>query len=71
MQEIARRHGSRFDDFACSQDLIGWRHVMEGVVLKRYLPHQSLFTDLCGAKYTAEIWVRELVTCLLEITYGQ
>ena len=60
-----------FGDMADSQDLIGWRRFMEGMISKEMVEIQREFCEVVETKMTAEQWARGLVARLLEITHGQ
>jgi hypothetical protein len=71
MVDITRDFGLRFWRFAHSQDLIGWRRFMEGMVSKEVIPIQEQFTAICGSLLSVHAWVQGLVIKLLEGTHGQ
>ena len=71
MTEITGNRGRRFRSFAKSQDIIGWRRFMEGMVSKELIKIQTTYYEIHGGKYTPTSWVRQLVIQLLEITHGQ
>ena len=54
MIEVTRSRGARFVKFAASQDLIGWRRFMEGVILKELVGIQQTYVELGGGTLTAE-----------------
>jgi hypothetical protein len=73
MEEICIKndYDYRYKAMARSQDSIGWRRFMEGMVCKEIRVLQSSYssgTELCCN--TAN-WGRDLVTRLLEVTHGQ
>jgi hypothetical protein len=56
---------------AISQDEIGWRRFMEGMVSRRLIEVQREFFTLRGAGWKLQKWATGLVVRLLEITHGQ
>ena len=60
-----------YGDMADSQDLIGWRRFMEGMISRRMVVIQRDFCEIVETKMTAEQWARGLIIKLLEITHGQ
>ena len=58
-------------DMADSQDMIGWRRFMEGMISKEMVEIQREFCEVVETKMTAEQWARGLIIKLLEITHGQ
>ena len=71
MEEIARGRGSRFQRLADSQDKIGWRRFMEGMISKEVMPIQKEYADISGSALTAEEWTKGAVVKLLETTHGK
>ena len=71
MEEIARGIHPRLLTFARSQDIIGWRRFMEGMISKECRIIQQTFLTICGSKLSIACWGEGLVTKLLEITHGQ
>ena len=73
MEEICVNQGydGRYLQMAKSQDSIGWRRFMEGMVCKGIRAIQDTYTALSGSRLSAERWTEELITKLLEVTHGQ
>ena len=73
MEEICvnRGYDGRYLQMAKSQDSIGWRRFMEGMVCKGIRAIQDTYTALSGSSLSAERWTEELITKLLEVTHGQ
>ena len=60
-----------YGGMADSQDLIGWRRFMEGMISKEMVEIQRQFCEMVETRMTAEQWAQGLITKLLEITHGQ
>jgi len=71
MEEITRSRGNRFSAFTKSQDIIGWRRFMEGMISKELIKIQTTYYEIHGGKFAPASWARQLVIRLLEITHGQ
>jgi hypothetical protein len=73
MTEICLNHGfeGQYLQMARSQDSIGWRRFMEGMVCKEIREIQTAYTALRGTRKCAETWTEGLITKLLEATHGQ
>ncbi len=56
---------------AKSQDEIGWRQFMEGMVSCRIMDIQQEYFALHGTSWRLEKWAIGLVTHLLEVMHGQ
>ena len=56
---------------AKSQDKIGWRRFMEGMVSKEIISLQSEFAALQGIRLSLGRWSSGLITKLLDVTHGQ
>ena len=71
MEEICRHHNlpEEFFSFAKSQDRIGWRRFLEGMVSKE-LPCLVKKRDLDGDIVDIDKWMTLLITQLLEIVHG-
>jgi hypothetical protein len=63
-------HDTRMDRLARSQDKIGWRRFMEGMISKEFCKIQDVHGGLYGT-IPGNKWAQCLVTKLLEITHGQ
>jgi hypothetical protein len=61
----------RYKTMARSQDSIGWRRFMEGMVCKEIRVIQSSYSSGTGLRCNTANWGRDLVTHLLEVTHGQ
>jgi hypothetical protein len=61
----------RYKTMARSQDSIGWRRFMEGMVCKEIRVIQSSYSSGTGLRCNTANWGRDLVTRLLEVTHGQ
>jgi hypothetical protein len=71
MTELTRNAALRFRLLAESQDIIGWRRFMEGMISKEWAELQKDHYNLVGGKVTPSRWAQGLVTRLLEVTHGQ
>ena len=71
MEEIARNRGQRIQTFALSQDKIGWRRFMEGMISKEAIPIQQNYATINGSALTTKEWMRGVITKLMEATHGQ
>ena len=71
MGEICEDKHEKYHHFAVSQDKIGWRRFMEGMISKECAEIQQQWFQHCAAKRTIKRWTTSLITRLLEITHGQ
>ena len=71
MEEICRRKHPRFQALGQSQDTIGWRRFMEGMISKECANLQRDFLAVREARLSISAWSMGLITNLLEITHGQ
>jgi hypothetical protein len=71
MDEIVQEAPGRLDAMGQSQDKIGWRRFLEGMILKEITGIQQQYYALNGSKMSLENWSSGLITRLLEITHGQ
>ena len=71
MEDITYGWGSGFGEMGRSQNLIGWRRFMEGMITKEMLPIQSVYVDLGESTLTLDIWAQGLVVKLLKVVHGQ
>ena len=71
MFELTRSLGPHFYRLAASQDKIGWRCFMEGMISKEIVPLYAQHYNIRGGKLRPEAWGKALVVKLLEITHGQ
>jgi hypothetical protein len=68
---IENDYTDRYKIMTRSQDLIGWRQFMEGMVCKQIRAIQSSYSSGTGLRCNTVNWGRDLVTCLLEVSHGQ
>ena len=74
MSEItfSMSHAYRRRRLASSQDVIGWRRFMEGMISKEMLAIQQPHLTLIGSTWTISAWAKGfIVKLLLETTHGQ
>ena len=71
MEDIIWGMGPGFREMGRSQDKIGWRRFMEGMISKEIIPIQADYVEIGACKLTLEAWSQGLVTKLLEATHGQ
>jgi hypothetical protein len=71
MEDIVQEAPSRFQVVGKSQDMIGWRWFLEGIILKEITGIQQQYYALNGMHMSLEKWSSGLITRLLEITHGQ
>ncbi len=71
MEEIIRGAPERFKAMGQSQDKIGWRGFLEGMISKEITRVQQQHYALSGSRMSLERWSSRLITRLLEITHGQ
>ena len=73
MSEITFSMSHAYCRFASSQDVIGWRQFMEGMISKEMLVIQQrhLTQIVTGSTWTISAWAKGLVVKLLETTHGQ
>ena len=71
MEEVTFGWGAGFREMGMSQDLIGWRRFMEGMISKKMLPIQADYVELGECVLTLDKWTQELTVKLLEVTHGQ
>jgi len=60
-----------FSKLALSQDKIGWRRFMEGMISKECVKIQQLHLTVSGSRLSIDNWSQGLITELLDVTYGQ
>ncbi len=58
-------------EFAVSQDIIGWNRFVTGMVSKKLLPIQSAFSHSSISSSNATRWISGLITQLLQVTHTQ
>ena len=71
MDEACQGLPDRFQALACSQDMIGWLHFMEGMISKEIVTLQQQHMAVSGSRLSINKWVSGLIIRLLEITHGQ
>ena len=71
MEDIAGPLGERYMQIGRSQDEIGWRRFMEGMIATKVVEIQRDYITLSGSKWNINDWSKVLVIKLLECTYGQ
>ncbi len=71
MKDIVQEAPSRFQIVGKSQDKIGWRQFLEGMISKEITGIQQHYYALNGMQMSLEKWSSGLITRLLEITHGQ
>ena len=72
MTEITRDKSLRFQRMAASQDQIGWRRFMEGMI-SREIVQLHFYTSFHAERETvgSTKWSKGLIVKLLEVTHGQ
>ena len=70
MAQVCRQQPD-FSRMARSQDIIGWRRFMEGMVSAKIIEIQREFFVARGMSWKLERWATGLVVRLLEIAHGQ
>jgi len=71
MEEICSTMHDKYQRIAQSQDRIGWRRFMEGMVSKEIVSIQWEYLVLSGSSMTVDRWMSGLIIKLLEVTHGQ
>ena len=71
MKDIVGNINHRLYPLAQSQDLIGWRRFMEGMISKDITGIQKSYLALSSYHLSIERWTTGLITKLLEVTHGQ
>ena len=71
MSELSLGMQHHIRDFARAQDAIGWRRFMEGMVASKIRAVQQNYWKCTGWQGNVEMWMRTLITKLLECTHGQ
>ena len=71
MIDICHGEGAQYERMAVSQDSIGWRRFMEGMISHEMRPLQEVYTTINGTNRSTLAWGSGFVTRLLEITHGQ
>ena len=71
MKDIVGNITHRLYPLAQSQDLIGWRRFMEGMISKEITGIQKSYLALISYHLSIKRWMTGLITKLLEFTHGQ
>ncbi len=71
MEEATVDAPPRFRNMALSQDRIGWRRLLEGMISKEIATIQRQYIAVNGSHTGLTKWCSGLITRLLEITHGQ
>jgi hypothetical protein len=71
MEEATADAPPRFRHMALSQDKIGWRQFLEGMISKEITSTQRQYIAVNGSRTSMDKWCTGLITRLLEITHGQ
>ncbi len=58
-------------EFAASQDVIGWDGFIMEMVFSNLLPIQSAYLLQCNPSYQAARWISGVITQLLQVTHSQ
>ena len=71
MEDVCDGLSDKFQCMAISQDKIGWRRYMEGMVSKEIAAIQTHFLRMSNSRLNIDRWGVGLITKLLECTHGQ
>jgi hypothetical protein len=71
MTEICSHMQVQYRIMAHSQDRIGWRRFMEGMVSREIRGIQRRYLIFVGSSFTIDRWMSGLIVKLLEVTHGQ
>jgi hypothetical protein len=71
MEEAISDAPPRFRQMALSQDKIGWRRFLEGMISTEVSAIQRQYMTVNGSRMSLDKWCAGLITRLLEITHGQ
>ena len=71
MQVLCAAHEDAYRRMAISQDKIGWRRFLEGMISRRLVEIQYEFLTARGMGWKLEKWATGLVVRLLQVTHGQ
>ena len=71
MEEAKNDAPPRFRQMALSQDKIGWRRFLEGMISTEITTIQQQYMAVNGSRMSLDKWCTGLITQLLEITLGQ
>jgi hypothetical protein len=58
-------------EFAISQDKIGWGNFIVGMVSTKLLSIQDSYLQVWGSTWSSEKWATGLITQLLQVAHGQ
>lgn len=64
-------YGVKYRKMAKTQDEIGWRRFLEGMICSEFQRIQHTYYLASGLRKTGKWWAQQLVIKLLEITHGQ
>ena len=64
-------YSGKFRNMAHTQDKIGWRRFMEGMICREARQIQEEYRIACGSWTSGIHWAEGVITKLLEITHGQ
>ena len=71
LSDICRGMGGRFRNLGRSQDKVGWRRFLEGMVVKEVALIQREHLCAVGSSISVGRWMTGFIVKLLEITHGQ
>jgi hypothetical protein len=71
MEDATNGTPPRFRQMALSQDKIGWRRFLEGMISAEITTIQRQYMAVNGLRMSLDKWCTGLITQLLEITHGQ
>ena len=71
MRTVAYGLGSMLGRLSQSQDMIGWRRCMDGMIFKEAVEIQQAQYNLWRVNKSTGRWAQDLVTKLMEATHGQ
>ena len=71
MEEVCIHSPNSFQALSWSQDRIGWRKFMDGMISKEIIIIQQSYQVTCGSRQSLDKWAKGLVTKLLEVTHTQ
>lgn len=71
MIDLIRSPDGRLARAASSQDIIGWRRFMEGMISKEWVKVQRQHYVIRGGRLRPHVWAQQLAVKLMEITHGQ
>lgn len=71
MSGMVERMGEEWKEIGRTQDLIGWRRYLEGMVSHRIIPVQRNYLEVIGSKWLISAWMKGLIMKLLDVAHGQ